>query len=205
MDPYEILGVSGDADKKTIKKAYRTLAAQHHPDRGGEAEKFKEVAEAYSILSDDQKKHEYDHRDQGSGGFSFEDLFGRGHNPFEEFFGSTSPQRKKVKKNTEDSDVQFNLRINLEQIKRGASHTINFVRNKICLGCNGSGGAGQKGCGVCAGSGVRTIRPTPFFVQQTTCPFCNGMGFTFEKPCVTCNKNGYVQVQDRVVVKIEEG
>ena len=205
MDPYKILGVSGDADQKTIKKAYRTLAAQHHPDKGGDAERFKEVAEAYSILSDDQKRREYDTRGRGFGSFNFEDLFGRGHNPFEEFFGSINPKQEKVKKNTEDSDIQFNLRINLEQIKRGASHTINFARNKICLSCSGAGGEGKKTCGVCSGQGVRTIRPTPFFVQQTTCPFCNGRGFSFENPCTTCNKNGYIQVQDKVVIKIEEG
>jgi len=204
-DPYEILGVSRDDDKPTIKKAYRKLAAQHHPDRGGDAEKFKEVAEAYSILSDDQKRQEYHARQQnhGFGDFNFD----AGFNPFEafgDFFNTGQPKRRQVKKNTEDSDVQFNLRINLEQIKKGASHAINFTRNKICLNCNGEGGESKKFCGVCEGSGVRTLRPNPFIVQQATCPFCSGRGITFIKPCKSCNTNGYVQVQDRVVIRIEE-
>ena len=201
-----MLGVPRDADKQIIKKAYRKLAAQHHPDRGGDPEKFKEVAEAYSILSDDQKRSEHDNRDQGSGGISFEDLFGKGNrHPFEDFFGATNtPRRKNIKKSTEDSDIQFNLRVNLEQIKKGATHTINFTRNKICQTCMGSGGEDKKTCGVCAGSGVRTIRPTPFFVQQTTCPFCNGNGFTFDSPCATCSKNGFVKVNDSVTVEVQQ-
>tara|TARA_R110000824_G_scaffold89985_1_gene220216 strand:- start:1503 stop:2141 length:639 start_codon:yes stop_codon:yes gene_type:complete len=203
-DPYQVLGVPRDADKQTIKKAYRKLAAQHHPDRGGDVEKFKEVAEAYSVLSDDQKRSEHDNRGQGFGGFNLEDLFGHARHPFEDFFGSMGPQQRKVKKHTEDSDVQFNLRINLEQVKRGSAHTINFTRNKICQMCQGSGGEGKKACGVCAGSGVRIIRPTPFFVQQTICPFCNGSGLTFDKPCATCKKNGFVRVNDSVTIEIQE-
>jgi molecular chaperone DnaJ len=199
-----VLGVPQDADKQVIKKAYRKLAAQHHPDRGGDAERFKEVAEAYSVLSDDQKRHEYDTRGQGPGAFKFEDLFGHARHPFEDLFGSAAGPRRKVKKHTEDSDVQFNLRVNLEQIKRGAVHTINFTRNKICQICKGSGGEGKKSCGVCAGTGVRTIRPTPFFVQQTTCPFCSGSGFRFDTPCATCNKNGFVQANDSVTIEVQQ-
>ena len=205
MDPYKILGVTEDSDKQIIKKAYRKLAAQHHPDRGGDAEKFKEVAEAYSILSDDQKRQEYHARRQnhGFGDFSF----GSGFNPFEafgDFFNVGQQKEKQIKKNTEDVDIQFNLRINLEQIKTGAKHTVRFKRNKTCQGCNGAGGQGKKSCGVCGGSGVRTIRPSPYFVQQVTCPFCNGRGVSFIKPCKSCNTNGFIQVHDQVVIKIEE-
>jgi molecular chaperone DnaJ len=204
-DPYRVLGVPQDADKPTIKKAYRKLAAQHHPDRGGDAEKFKEVAEAYSILSNDQKRQEYHVRQQNHGFGNFN--FGGGFNPleaFEDFFNVRPPKKRQVKKNTEDSDVQFNLRINLEQIKRGATHTINFTRNKICSHCNGTGGEEKTACGMCRGSGIKIIRPNAFFVQQATCPFCNGKGSTFIKPCKSCNTNGYIQVQDRVSIKIEE-
>ena len=205
-DPHETLGVPRDADKQTVKKAYRKLAAQYHPDRGGDAEKFKEVAEDYSILSDDKKKSEYYARGRGfPPGLNINDIFGNGANPFEEFFRHpVPPRRKQPKKNTEDSDIQFNLRINLEQIKRGAHHTINFQRNKICSGCSGLGGSGKKTCDICAGTGVRTIRPNAFMVQQATCPFCNGRGATYENPCSMCKTNGYVQIQDRVTIKIEE-
>mgnify|MGYP003654933351 CR=1 FL=1 len=208
-DPYEILGVPQDADQQAIKKAYRKLAAQHHPDRGGDAEKFKQVAEAYSTLSDDQKRQQY-HASQR--GFNF-DVFSFGgsrfnpFSPFEDIFNSQrspSRSRRQINKNTEDSDVQFNLKINLEQIKRGATQEIIFKRNKICQDCSGEGGQGKSTCGVCHGSGATVSRPNPHVVQQSTCAFCQGRGFKFTKKCHSCNTNGCVQVQEKVVVKIEE-
>ena len=204
MDPYKILGVSEDTDQKEIKKAYRKLAAQHHPDRGGDEEKFKEVAEAYSILSDDQKRQQHHARQRGPGlGMGFEDIFGRGF-PFEDFFVQQPQRKRQAKKNTEDSDVQFNLRINLEQIKRGAVQEISFKRNKICNKCSGTGGAGQKTCGNCMGQGFQVVRPAPFFTQQIPCQVCAGKGTIFDDPCHPCSTRGYVQVQDRVKIKIEE-
>jgi len=206
MDPYKTLGVSEDTDQKEIKKAYRKLAAQHHPDRGGDEERFKEVAEAYSILSDDQKRREYHARQNPQRGFGmgFEDVFGRGFNPFEEFFAPRPPQRRKQKKNTEDSDIQFNLRINLEQIKRGATQEIRFKRNVVCKKCQGHGGEGKRICGGCGGTGTQTIKPTPFFIQQIPCQGCQGAGILFDNPCGGCGTSGFMQVQDRVMVKIEE-
>lgn len=208
-NPYKILGVPEEADDKTIKKAYRTLAAQHHPDRGGDAEKFKEVAEAYSILSDANKRQEY-HAKQRRG-FGFDGFsFGGGFDPFSGFgdmFNFHTPRRsarKEVKKETEDSDVQFNLRINLEQVKRGSKQQITFKRNKICEDCHGQGGENKSTCGVCHGSGVQVNRLNNHFVQQSACPFCQGKGFKFLQRCRTCNTNGYTQVEDRVVIKIEE-
>jgi len=207
MDPYKILGVPEEADSQTIKKAYRKLASQYHPDRGGDAEKFKEVAEAYSVLSDDQKREDYHARRNGptnfNYGFRFEDLFG-GLNPFEEFFSPRPSQRRQVKKNTEDSDIQFNLAFTLDQIKDGIQQTFVFDRNQACSDCAGEGGMGKKACGVCRGTGVQTIRPAAFFVQQVTCRACGGRAFSFEKPCRTCSTRGYIQVQDRVTVKIGE-
>ena len=206
MDPYKILGVSGDTDQKEIKKAYRKLAAQHHPDRGGDAEKFKEVAEAYSILSDDKKRREYHARQNSHRGFgmNFEDVFGRGFNPFEEFFSRPPPSRPQVKKNTEDSDIQFNLRINLEQIKRGAIQEINFKRNVICKDCRGAGGEGKKICAHCGGTGTQTIKPAPFFIQHIPCQGCRGAGILFDNPCGKCGTQGFIQAHDKIVVKIEE-
>ena len=206
MDPYKTLGVSEDTDQKEIKKAYRKLAAQHHPDRGGDAEKFKEVAEAYSILSDDSKRREYHARQDPHRGFgmNFEDVFGRGFNPFEEFFSRPPPPRHQVKKNTEDSDIQFNLRINLEQIKRGAIQEINFKRNVICKDCRGNGGEGKKICAHCGGTGTQTIKPSPFFIQQIPCQGCRGAGILFDNPCRKCNTQGFIQAHDKIIVKIEE-
>ena len=206
MDPYKTLGVSEDTDQKEIKKAYRKLAAQHHPDRGGDEEKFKEVAEAYSILSDDQKRQEYHARKNPRRGFGMgiEDIFGRGFNPFEEFFSPRPTRRREQKKNTEDGDIQFNLRINLEQIKRGATQEIEFKRNVICKDCRGNGGGGKKVCAHCGGLGTQTIKPAPFLIQQIPCQGCRGAGILFDNPCRSCGANGFVQVQDRVMVKIEE-
>ena len=206
MDPYKILGVSSDTDQKEVKKAYRKLAAQHHPDRGGDVEKFKEVAEAYSILSDDQKRSEYHARQNPQQGFSmnFEDVFGRGFNPFEEFFNPRPQPQQRGKKNTEDSDIQFNLKINLEQIKRGAKQEIGFKRNKVCKGCNGIGGRGKKICSGCGGTGAQVVKPTPFFVQHVLCQACRGLGVLFDNPCRGCGTNGFIQVQDKVVISIEE-
>ena len=207
MNPYEVLGVPEDADKQTIKKAYRKLAAEHHPDRGGDEEKFKQVAEAYSILSDDQKRQQY-HARQRSGhpfGMGFDDIFGRGFDPFSELFNEQRRRAKpRINKNTQDSDVQFNLRINLEQIKRGSSQEIKFKRNKICVKCEGEGGEGKKICGQCGGTGTKTIKPAPFFVQHIQCPSCVGQGVTFTSPCHPCSTRGFVQIEDKVVVKIEE-
>jgi len=205
MDPYKILGVSEDADEKTIKKAYRTLAAEHHPDHGGDAEKFKKVAEAYSILSDDQKRAEY-HAAQHHG-FRIEDLFSGvgGFNPFEEFFGANrSARRQQVKKDTEDSDIQFDLRVTLDQIKQGVSHTLVFERNQVCRDCAGKGGQERNSCGICGGTGSRTVRPTAFFVQHTTCQACAGRGFSFKRPCRACSTHGYVKVRDQVTIKLGE-
>jgi molecular chaperone DnaJ len=204
MDPYKVLGVTEDTDQKTIKKAYRKLAGQHHPDRGGDAEKFKEVAEAYSILSDEQKRQQY-HANQRRGhfGMGFEDIFGRGF-PFEEFFAQKPQRTQQVKKNTEDSEIQFNLRINLEQIKRGASQEISFKRNIVCTDCHGSGGGGRKLCGGCGGTGTQTVKPAPFFIQHIPCRACRGAGILFDSPCGKCGTHGLLQVQERVVVKIEE-
>jgi len=206
MNPYEILGIPEDADKQTIKKAYRKLAATHHPDRGGDEEEFKKVSEAYSILSDDQKRQQYHARNQGfgGGGFSFEDVFGSNFNPFEDFFAPRHQTRRTVKKNTEDADIKFNLKISLDRIKKGVKQTIAFWRNELCKDCKGSCGEGKKTCGMCNGSGVQTTRSNPFFVQQSPCPYCLALGFTFDKPCKSCHTNGYIQVQEYVTIKIEE-
>tara|TARA_A100001515_G_C4542390_1_gene200633 strand:+ start:340 stop:966 length:627 start_codon:yes stop_codon:yes gene_type:complete len=205
MNPYKVLGVPEDADKRTIKKAYRKLAAEHHPDRGGDEEKFKQVAEAYSILSDDQKRQQYHARQRTGPGFGmgFDDIFGQGF-PFGDFFARRPRKKPEIKKNTEDSDVQFNLKINLEQIKRGSSQEIRFMRNKVCSKCSGEGGEGKKMCGPCGGTGSQVVKHSPLFVQTIPCQFCRGQGIVFTNPCRPCATRGFVQVEDKVVVKIEQ-
>jgi len=207
MNPYKTLGITEDADEQTIKKAYRKLAATHHPDRGGDAEKFKVVAEAYAILSNRDKLREWRMRNSPPrhAGMGFDDMFGGGFNPFNDLFRAhTQPRQRRANKNTQDEEVQFNLRINLEQIKKGSTQEIRFKRNKVCVRCSGEGGKGKRVCNSCGGTGTQTIKPLPFMVQHIPCQSCYGAGVAFDDPCRPCATQGYVQVEDKVVVKIEE-
>ena len=201
MNPYEVLGVKEDADKEAINGAYRELARQHHPDRGGDVEKFKEATEAYSILSDDSKRQAYNN--PPNRGFNFEDLFGAGHNPFAHFFGNR-PQQRQVKKHTEDSDITFKLRVSLDQIKRGASQTIKYTRNKLCPHCKGEGAENKTTCQACHGQGMVVIQPNPTTIHQTSCPACGGRGVMLVNPCGACQANGFVQQAEEITVKVSE-
>ena len=202
MNPYKVLGINENADKQAISEAYRDLARQHHPDRGGDVEKFKEATEAYSILSDERKRHQYHNPPQNDG---FESVFGQGFNPFADLFSFHAPkQQQQVKPHTQDSDVQFNLKVNLEQIKQGASTTISYQRNKICHSCNGEGGHGRKGCVSCGGSGRQMFKPNPQIIQQVMCSTCHGKGIMFEQPCRICQTKGFVQHTEQVTVRVEE-
>jgi len=201
MNPYQVLGINENADTATVKEAYRKLARQHHPDRGGDVEKFKEATEAYSILSDERKRHQYHNPPQN---FGFETLFGQELNPFANFFTQRTERPKQVQPNTQDRDVQFNLKINLEQVKQGAYSTISYKKNRTCTDCNGSGGDGKMGCSHCGGSGRRMFRPNPSIIQQVVCSSCDGRGVLFENPCNTCQTHGFVQKIEEITMKIEE-
>ena len=208
MDPYKILGVPEDANKDQLKKAYRKLAAQHHPDRGGDENKFKEVNEAYSILSDNQKRQQY-HAMKNGPQLDVGDLLsafgGFGFDPIADFFGQRGrPTRQKIDKNTSDKDIVFSLKISLENIKKGATKNIDFQRNVICKDCKGEGGEGKQPCHVCGGAGVEVIRPNNFVVQQATCRTCGGMGHGFKEICSSCHGSGFHRVQKSVQVEIKE-
>ena len=201
MNPYKVLGIAENADKEVISDAYRKLALKYHPDRGGNTAKFKEATEAYSILSDEQKRHQYHNPPQD---FNFSELFGQGFNPFANFFTSRTPNQRQVQPNTSDADIQFNLKVNLEQIKKGAFSTISYKKNKVCTDCNGQGGEGKRGCTNCGGSGTKMIRPNPSIIQQITCSACHGNGVLFDRPCQTCQTNGFVQHIEQITIKIKE-
>ena len=211
MDPYKVLGVSEDANKDQLKKAYRKLAAQYHPDRGGDEDKFKEVNEAYSILSDDQKRQQYHASKNGPqlNMGDFGDMFGAfsgfGFDSFADFFGQRGqPRRQEPEKHTIDKDIIFNLKISLDNIKKGTVKTINFQRNLLCGACRGQGGEGKQPCHVCGGSGVEVIRPNAFVVQQITCRTCGGAGHGFIKLCPSCEGGGFHRIQESVQVEIKE-
>ncbi len=225
-DYYEILGVDRNASKDDLKKAYRKLAMQYHPDRNPDnkeaEEKFKEAAEAYEILSDENKRARYDRYGHegvkgngfGSQGFSdindifshFSDIFG-GSSIFDDFFGGTQRSRgRRRSSGTPGSDLRVNLKLTLEEIAEGVSKKIKIKKYVTCNVCSGSGadaGTSTKTCPVCQGTGeVKTVSRSVFgqFVNISACSNCNGEGTVIDTPCKRCLGDG--RVHDEVTLKI---
>ena len=201
MDPYKILGVSSSAPPAEIKKAYRKLVLKHHPDHGGDEEEFKKINEAYSILSDEAKRAQFDAQASGEAA-GFRDIFHGGSSPFgpgsifEEIFGQ---QRKAAPR-----QPVFNLQISLEDIKNGSIRIASYKKQVKCASCNGFGGKGKKTCGMCNGAGMLMIRPAPNVFQQTTCPACRGQGSAFDIKCTPCDGHGSRMKKENIRFKIEE-
>ena len=232
-DFYEILGVSKTASQEEIKKAYRKVAMQYHPDRnpGDKAseEKFKEAAEAYEVLNDADKKAQYDRfghnafgggRSAGGhsgGGMNMDDIFSQfgdifGDDSFGSFFGgggrrsSTSRSR-----GTRGSNLRVKIKLNFEEIAKGATKTIKVKKYISCNTCSGSG-AKDKGsvqtCTGCGGSGqVRRVQNTFLGQMQTvtTCPTCSGEGTTVTAKCASCKGEGRVYGEETVTIDIPAG
>lgn len=207
-DYYEILGVEPSADNKQIKKAYRKLAKKYHPDKNPDdaesEEKFKECSEAYSILSDSEKKEEYDRyghgapQGMGGGGMNMEDILSRVNN----MFGGNHKPSFTVKKG---DDLKLNTSISLEDIFNGVSKKFKYKRMESCKPCNGHGGTGIKTCHTCKGHGmVMQIQRTQFGIMQTqtTCPTCDGEGKVIENKCSICRGHGVTQKETTVDVDI---
>src|SRR5688572_19702978 len=231
-DFYEILGVSKAASAEEIKKAYRKVAMQHHPDRnpGDKAseEKFKEAAEAYEILSDTDKKAQYDRyghagvSNNGRGGFSgggmnMEDIFSQfgdifGEDIFGSFFGGQQRGRGGQRsRGVRGSNLRVKLKLTYEEIAKGVKKNIKVKKYVYCNTCNGSG-AKDKGsiqtCKTCGGSGqVRRVQNTFLGQMQTvsTCPSCNGEGSTITSKCGTCKGDGRVYGEETVSIDIPAG
>jgi molecular chaperone DnaJ len=231
-DLYEILGVGKDSDDQTIKKAYRQVALQFHPDRNPdnkEAEdKFKEAAYAYEILSDKDKRAAYDRyghqgidpNNMGRGGHaggmnmddifsSFGDIFGGGDSPFESFFGGRSSQGRG--RGQRGSNLRIRVKLTMEEILKGANKKIKVRKQVGCQTCNGSGAKDKSSvrtCGTCGGSGiVRQIKNTFLGQMQTnsTCPACNGAGQTITDKCNSCKGEGRVYGEETIDIDIPAG
>ena len=232
-DYYEVLGVARDADQKAIKDTFRQLALKYHPDRNKSPdaeEKFKEIAEAYAILSDPQKRARYDSGGfEGVADFSAEDLFGGidfgdifggmgfgfdfgdrgGGGIFDHFFHQ---QRRGPEKGR---DIEVQVLVSLDAINNGSEESIRLGHPITCSTCNGTGaepGSEPRKCETCGGSGQQVIsrkeskdKSSVMFQQITVCPACHGQGVFIDKPCKKCNGTGQLEKEESLKVKIPKG
>ncbi|NPA68843.1 MAG: molecular chaperone DnaJ, partial [Chlorobi bacterium] len=224
-DYYEILGISKNADKIEIKKAYRKIAIKYHPDKNPgdkEAEeKFKEAAEAYEVLSDDEKRAKYDRFGHsafdgaggfGSGGMTMEDIFSHFGDIFGNFgfggFGSSSHQgRRRVNKGT---NLRVKVKLSLKDILNGTTKKIKVKKYVACSHCNGTGAENSEvsTCPTCNGRG-QVIRVQQTFLGQmqtsSTCPECQGSGTIIKNKCSHCRGEGIVKGEEIVQVNVPAG
>ena len=231
-DYYEVLGVGKTASADEIKKAYRKVAMQYHPDRNpgdkSAEEKFKEAAEAYEVLSDTDKKAQYDRyghaavsgngRGGYSGGMNMEDIFSQfgdifGDDIFGNFFGGQQQRGRggQRSRGVRGSNLRIKLKLTYEEIAKGVTKNIKVKKHVVCNTCHGSG-AKDKGsvqtCGTCGGSGqVRRVQNTFLGQMQTvtTCPTCNGEGSTITVKCGSCKGEGRVYGEETVSIDIPAG
>lgn len=229
-DYYEVLGVDKNADKKTIKKAYRKLAMKYHPDvnhEEGAEEKFKELSEAYGVLSDDEKRKRYDQFGHaGMDGFSQEDIFNNinfedifngfgfgggsqgGFGSIFDLFGfggeSSGPSGR-------GQDISQIVELTLEEVASGVSKDLDVRHKKKCPKCNGTRaepGSSVKTCPQCNGAGqVKQVQNTPLgqFATVSKCPQCNGEGQHVEKPCTECYGSGLKTTTNKISINIPAG
>ncbi len=218
-DYYEILGVDRDADEKEIKKAYRKKARKLHPDVNKDdpnaEENFKELSEAYEILSDPNKRARYDqygHAGINDNDFNFDDFarggFGGFEDIFDMFFGGGMGRRRGPQPG---ADLQYRMQISFEEAAFGAKKEITIPRTEVCSTCDGSGaksGSDVRSCPKCHGTGqIRTTQQTPFgqFTQSRPCDRCGGDGNIVDNPCPDCQGKGKVRKRREITVNIPAG
>ncbi len=228
-DYYELLGVAKSASADELKKAYRKMAMKYHPDKNPGDKKaeetFRDVAQAYEVLSDEQKRAAYDRYghaafDQngghsggggggfhpGAGGFDFNFQGGNFSNIFEEMFGDAMGGRgqSQAQANTRGSDLRYNMDISLETAFQGAQETIKIATHGTCDVCDGKGGTNVKTCGTCHGHGVVRAQQG-FFTVERTCHVCHGVGQKIENPCKSCHGTGRKRREKKLSVSIPAG
>lgn len=226
-DYYEILGVKKDASVAEIKKAYRSLALRHHPDRVEESkkkeaeEKFKEITEAYGVLSDPKKKQLYDQ--YGHSGIDqnftqedifrnadFSSIFGDGggmEDILSQLFGGSSGGRGRSRQPRRGRDLQMELQVTLEEAYAGVHKKFEVPRDEHCKACNGSGAKDPskvKTCKICGGQGQVMIS-SGFFRMAQTCPECRGQGKTITEYCPKCNGKGQIRIRRSLDVTVPAG
>ncbi|NDA78535.1 MAG: molecular chaperone DnaJ [Actinobacteria bacterium] len=204
-DYYSILGVDRSASEEEIKKAYRKKALEHHPDRGGDENKFKEASEAYEVLSDSEKKSRYDTYGTADGqgqGFNPNDFFSGFGDIFGDMFGRRPGQARR------GQDIRVQIQLNILDILSGVRKKIKYNRNAKCSPCSGQGGQNFQACSFCGGSGQKTtIANTPFgrIQQSVTCPTCSGRGQQIKDKCSSCHGSGVKNIEETVEVDIPPG
>ena len=218
-DYYEILGVTRKDSEEEIRRAFRRKAMEYHPDRNKEPdaeEKFKEINEAYQVLSDSTKRAQYDrfgHAGVNGGGYDrpFDgfDVFGGFGDIFDSFFGDAGGRRSQAPQR--GSDLQQRVTLAFEEAAFGIEREIDVSRVEICHECSGAGnepGTPVSTCGTCGGNGqVRRTQRSVFgqFAQVTTCPTCHGKGTTIERPCPVCRGAGMERRNRKTLVNIPAG
>ncbi len=227
-DYYQILGVPKNASPDEIKKAYYRLAHKYHPDKGGDEKKFKEINEAYQVLSDKEKKAQYDRFgrvfESAEPGFDYQWAWGRPDIDFEdvfrtdfgdlgevmeEMFGFGAPRRRKDLKR--GKDIEIDIEIPLEDTLKGREQKVSLYKYITCSRCQGTGaepGTKIRECFSCRGTGqVQQIKKTFFgsFTRYTICPECGGEGHRPEKPCNVCRGEGRVKGEEEIKIFIPAG
>jgi len=221
-DYYEVLGLGKNASKEDIKKAYRKLARQYHPDVNKDdpqaTEKFREVKEAYETLNNDQKRTQYDqfgHADPNQGfgssqGFDGTDFGGFG-DIFDMFFGGGSSRRRDPSSPQQGADLQYTMTLEFEEAAFGKETDINIPREETCEACQGSGakpGTKPATCSHCGGSGQLNVEQnTPFgrIVNRRVCHYCQGTGKIIKEKCSTCGGDGKVKKNKTIHIKVPAG
>ena len=217
-DYYEVLGVGKQAGDEELKKAYRKLAMQYHPDRNpGDAKaeaRFKEINEAYEVLKDEEKRAAYDRFGHaafeqggagGGGGAGFGGFGGGFADIFEEMFGGMSGARRSGP--ARGNDLRYNMRISLEDAFNGKDTEITIPSTVSCESCGGSGaekGTRPTTCSTCNGHG-KIRHQQGFFTMERTCPTCQGQGTMIKNPCKSCHGTGRTQKEKTLAVNIPRG
>jgi molecular chaperone DnaJ len=206
MNPYEVLGVDKNSSPDEIKKAYRTLSKEHHPDKGGDENKFKEITSAYEILSNPDKKQQYDMG--GSNPFSGGNPFGGFEDIISQMFGGNGGSGFGRQRQKKGDDVVVAIQMSLNDVIFGSDKNITYNKNVKCEPCNGRGGERVDKCNQCNGTG-QTMRAmnTPFGMVQTstTCQNCNASGYVIHNACSKCHGRGVASKQTTIFVKIPVG
>jgi len=228
-DYYELLGIKKGATEDEIKKSYRKLAVKYHPDKNpgnkSSEDKFKEISEAYEVLSDTEKRSKYDQfghaafgpgsRSSRGGGFHdpfdiFKDVFsggggegGSGSSIFEDLFGGT----RRSGGSNRGSDLRYDMELTFEEAVKGCEKIININKLDSCNSCKGSGaadGGRNTKCSTCDGQG-QIIQSQGFFSVQQTCPRCKGTGSTIDKPCNKCSGEGRTKKSSKITIRVPAG